>query len=214
MALQKQVITAGGADRSYLVAGPPPGAPVSAVILSLHGTRSTADRQARLSGFGQFARTEGAVVVFPQAIEPIGTGYEWDLSHDVGYIAALATELLSRHRTPHGRVLLTGMSGGARMSSRFASNRTRTFVRKSTIILVVAPWFSAIIQWPECGLPLTRGACSCSRQSRQTSLRPVAARGSSGVAALSVPPLRHPAAGFASADFASSTDGAFTTPVV
>jgi polyhydroxybutyrate depolymerase len=121
VALRKQVIAAGGADRSYLVAEPPPGAPVSAVILSLHGTRSTADRQARLSGFGQLARTASAVVVFPQAIEPIGTGYEWDPSQDVGYIAGLATELGSRHRTPHGRVLLTGMSGGARMSSLFAS---------------------------------------------------------------------------------------------
>jgi poly(3-hydroxybutyrate) depolymerase len=95
VALQKQVITAGDADRSYLVAGPPPGAPISAVIMSLHGTRSTADRQARLSGFGQLARTASAVVVFPQAIEPIGTGYEWDPSQDVGYIAGLAAELLS-----------------------------------------------------------------------------------------------------------------------
>jgi polyhydroxybutyrate depolymerase len=121
VALQRQVIAAGGANRSYLVAEPPPGTPVSAVIMSLHGTRSTADRQARLSGFGQFARTAGAVVVFPQAIEPIGPGYEWDLSRDVDYIAGLATELVSRHRVAHGRVLLTGMSGGARMSSRFAS---------------------------------------------------------------------------------------------
>ncbi len=121
MALQKQVITAGGVDRFYLVAGPAPGAPVSAVVMSLHGTRSTADRQARLSGFGELARTAGAVVVFPQAIEPIGPGYEWDHSRDVDYIAGLATELVSRHRVPHGRVLLTGMSGGARMSSLFAS---------------------------------------------------------------------------------------------
>jgi poly(3-hydroxybutyrate) depolymerase len=74
VALENQVITAGDSNRSYLVAEPPPAAPVSAVIMSLHGTRSTAARQARLSGFGQLAR-----------------------------------------------VLLTGMSGGARMSSLFAS---------------------------------------------------------------------------------------------
>jgi polyhydroxybutyrate depolymerase len=115
-----QVIRAGDADRSYLVAEPRPGAPVSAVILSLHGTRSTAARQARLSGFELLAETANAVVVFPQAIEPIGTGFEWDLTRDVDYIAQLATELVSRHRTPRGRVLLTGMSGGARMSSVFA----------------------------------------------------------------------------------------------
>ncbi len=121
MALQKQVITAGDANRAYLLAEPPPGAPVSAVVMSLHGTRSTAARQARLSGFEQLAQTAGAVVVFPQAIEPIGSGYEWDASQDVDYIAGLATELLRRHRAHHRRVLLTGMSGGARMSSLFAS---------------------------------------------------------------------------------------------
>ena len=121
VALQKQFITAGAVNRSYLVAEPPPDAPVSAVIMSLHGIRSTAARQARLTGFGQLARTASAVVVFPQAIEPIGTGYEWDPSQDVDYIAGLATELRRRHRTPHGRVILTGMSGGARMSSLFAS---------------------------------------------------------------------------------------------
>ena len=121
MALLKQGITTGDVHRSYLVTEPPPGRPVSAVIMSLHGTRSTAARQACLSGFEHLAQTASAVVVFPEAIEPIGAGYEWDLDQDVDYIAGLVTELLSRHRTPHGRVLVTGMSGGARMSSRFAS---------------------------------------------------------------------------------------------
>jgi polyhydroxybutyrate depolymerase len=118
--LRRQVITAGDANRSYLVAEPPEGTPVSAIVMSLHGTSSTAEGQARLSGFGQLAQTAGAVVVFPQAIQPIRAGYEWDSSYDVDYIAGLATELLSRHRTLHGRVILTGMSGGARMSSHFA----------------------------------------------------------------------------------------------
>ena len=119
--LQKQFVTAGGAERSYLVAEPPTGLPVSAVLMSLHGTSSTAARQALLSGFEQLAQSAGVVVVFPQAIVPIRAGYEWDPSHDVDYIAGLVTELLSRHRTPHDRVILTGMSGGARMSSLFAS---------------------------------------------------------------------------------------------
>jgi polyhydroxybutyrate depolymerase len=121
VALENQVITAGDSNRSYLVAEPPPGAPVSAVVMSLHGTSSTADRQARLSGFEQLTHTASAVVVFPEAIQPIRTGYEWDPSQDVDFIAGLATELLSRHRAPHGRVIVTGMSGGARMSCLFAS---------------------------------------------------------------------------------------------
>jgi polyhydroxybutyrate depolymerase len=121
MALQNQVITAGGTTRSYLMAEPPPGTPVSAVIMSLHATSSTAAHQAQLSGFEQLVNTANAVVVFPQAIEPIRTGYEWDDSLDVNYVAELTAELLTRHRPPSGRALLTGMSGGARMSSLFAS---------------------------------------------------------------------------------------------
>ncbi len=121
VALQKQAINVGDANRSYLVAEPPSGTPVSTVIMSLHGTSSTADRQARLSGFEQCAHSANAVVVFPQANEPIRAGYEWDPSQDVDFIAELAAVILSRHQPPHGRVIITGMSGGARMSSLFAS---------------------------------------------------------------------------------------------
>ncbi len=121
VALQKRVLTLGSANRSYLVAEPPPGPPVTAVIMSLHGTSSTAAGQARLSGFERLAQTAGAVVVFPEAIRPIRAGYEWDLNQDLDYIARLATELLGQHRTPQDRVILAGMSGGARMSSLFAS---------------------------------------------------------------------------------------------
>jgi polyhydroxybutyrate depolymerase len=120
VALEKQVISAGDTNRSYLVAEPPPGAPVSAVVMSLHGTSSTADQQARLSGFAHLSQSAGAVVVFPEAIEPIRTGYEWDPSQDVDFLAGLATDVLCRYQTPHGRVIVTGMSGGARMSCFFA----------------------------------------------------------------------------------------------
>jgi poly(3-hydroxybutyrate) depolymerase len=100
VAVQQQVITAGDANRSYLVAEPPPGAPVSAVIMSLHGTRSTAARQARVSVFEQLAQTASAVVVFPQAIEPIGTGYEWNPSQDVDYGRWPTASRLHRRKSP------------------------------------------------------------------------------------------------------------------
>jgi polyhydroxybutyrate depolymerase len=89
------------------------------VILSLHGSRSTADGQARLSGFAQLAQKD-AVVVFPEAMMPVGTGFEWDLDHDVDYLALLVHSLLGRYPVDAERVWLTGMSGGARMSCRFA----------------------------------------------------------------------------------------------
>jgi hypothetical protein len=89
-------MTAGDANRSYLVAEPPQGAPVLAVVMSLHGTRSTAARQALLSGFEQLAQTASAVVVFPEAIERVGTGYKWDPGR-----APQPTSDASWSRAPH-----------------------------------------------------------------------------------------------------------------
>jgi polyhydroxybutyrate depolymerase len=62
----------------------------------------------------------GAAVAFPQAISPIGSGYEWDLDGDLSFLAAVVEELRVRCSPPAGRVAMTGMSGGARMSCRFA----------------------------------------------------------------------------------------------
>jgi len=71
VALQQQLLTTSGGTRVYLVAEPPSEQPVSAVLMSLHGTSSTAARQALLSGFEQLAHSASAVVVFPQAIVPV-----------------------------------------------------------------------------------------------------------------------------------------------
>ncbi len=61
-----------GVPRRYLLAEPEV-APTG-LLLSLHGSRSSADGQARLSGLARLAETEGAVVAFPEAVHPIGTG--------------------------------------------------------------------------------------------------------------------------------------------
>jgi polyhydroxybutyrate depolymerase len=108
-----------GVSRRYLLAEPE-GA-TSALVLSLHGSRSSADGQARLSGLADLADSAGAVVAFPEAVLPIGTGFEWDLDGDVEFLVALVAELVERHHPPNGRAAMTGMSGGARMSCRFAA---------------------------------------------------------------------------------------------
>lgn len=105
--------------RRYLLAEPE-SAPAG-LVLSLHGSRSNADRQARLSGLAGLAETAGAVVVFPEAVAPLGAGYQWDLDADLEFLAELVAELVERYHPPHGRAAMTGMSGGARMSCRFAA---------------------------------------------------------------------------------------------
>jgi polyhydroxybutyrate depolymerase len=111
-----------GADqRGYLLAVP--AAPPTVIILSLHGTRSRASEQARLSRLDALGVPVGAAVAFPQAVQPIGRGYEWNHETDMDYVSRLVEHLIERFPTAGGQVCITGMSGGARMSCYFASLR-------------------------------------------------------------------------------------------
>lgn len=112
-------IRVAGAARNYLLAEPEGTA--AGLVLSLHGSRSTPDRQALLSGLADLTDSVGAVVAFPQASLRLGAGYQWDLEGDLEFLAALVTELVEHYRPPHPRAAMTGMSGGARMSCRFAA---------------------------------------------------------------------------------------------
>ncbi|HXA32131.1 MAG TPA: PHB depolymerase family esterase [Acidimicrobiales bacterium] len=93
-----------------------PASPATAVVLSLHGTRSTANQQARLSRMETWADEHGVVVAFPEAVLPGGTGYQWDPATDMPFLVQLAERLIERHHPPANRICMTGMSGGARMS--------------------------------------------------------------------------------------------------
>jgi polyhydroxybutyrate depolymerase len=120
MTVIERSIDVGGSTRVFGLAEP--AGEVTAVLLSLHGTRSRWPRQARLSGMARLADV-GAVVAFPEAIRPIGSGYEWDHAGDLPFLEQLVSELISRHSPPGGRVCMTGMSGGARMSCVLAAAR-------------------------------------------------------------------------------------------
>lgn len=65
--------------------------------------------------------SSGAVVAFPQGAWPLGTRSEWDLEGDTEYLRVLVSWLLNRYPEADQRVCIAGMSGGARMASRFAS---------------------------------------------------------------------------------------------
>jgi polyhydroxybutyrate depolymerase len=65
--------------------------------------------------------SSGAVLAFPQGALPLGMGSQWDLDGDVEYLRVLVSSLLARYPEADRRVCIAGMSGGARMASRFAS---------------------------------------------------------------------------------------------
>jgi polyhydroxybutyrate depolymerase len=116
--LRAEVLNVAGRERRFLLAEPV-GAP-SVIALSLHGSRSSPEGQARLSSMERLCPS-GAVVAFPAARLPLGSGFEWDLDGDVEYLQALVDSLLARYPQADRRVCLAGMSGGARMASRLAS---------------------------------------------------------------------------------------------
>jgi polyhydroxybutyrate depolymerase len=118
MTLRTEALNVAGLARRCLLADPS-GAP-SVIVLSLHGSRSLPERQARLSSMERLC-SSGAVVAFPAAARPLGSGFEWDLEGDLEYLQVLVDWLRARYPQADRRVCLAGMSGGARMASRFAS---------------------------------------------------------------------------------------------
>jgi polyhydroxybutyrate depolymerase len=114
-------IDVNGQPRTYLLAEPP-GRPTR-LILCLHGTRSNANDQARLSRMATATAAGAALVAFPQAVRPAGRGYEWNRDADTVYLSRVIDDLCEHYSIGTGQVCISGMSGGARMSSHFASVR-------------------------------------------------------------------------------------------
>ncbi|MGH2861981.1 MAG: alpha/beta hydrolase family esterase [Solirubrobacteraceae bacterium] len=106
--------------RARLLVAEPVGA-ATAIVLSMHGSTSTPARQLRMSGMGTLAE-QGAVVAFPQGSVPSRSGWEWDLSDDLDYLDRVIGYLRESFAADTTPLCVTGMSGGARMASRFASS--------------------------------------------------------------------------------------------
>src|ERR1700677_196709 len=90
MPVKPHTIEVGGVRRRLLVSAPT--GPPNAIVLSLHGSTSTPERQVRLSRMAPLAE-QGAVVAFPQGSIPSRAGWEWDLNGDVVFLDALVDYL-------------------------------------------------------------------------------------------------------------------------
>lgn len=89
-------------------------------MLCLHGSGSTPERQMRLSRMIAFIQRD-VVVAFPQGSLAARRGSEWDLDGDVEYLDAIVDHLRTAFAASSSALCVSGMSGGARMASRFAS---------------------------------------------------------------------------------------------
>src|SRR5690606_21247990 len=91
------------------------------LVLDMHGSGGTAERQAGTSGFEALAAREGFLVASLQAA---GDNRRWnvpitdDRADDIRYVSDVIDHVAARVCTDLARIYATGFSGGARMASR------------------------------------------------------------------------------------------------
>lgn len=128
------VLPSGGTDRrAYAVAptasardvGPLP------LVLTCHGSGSTAVEQLALSGLEAIAQRHGVLVVAPEGALRTGVGYAWAVPHtpgaeagpdDAAFLLALVDRLVAGGYADPTRVYATGLSGGARLVCQLAGD--------------------------------------------------------------------------------------------
>lgn len=151
-------ITSSGISRPVLVFTPVHHSSRMPLVIDLHGSNSNGAEQAALTRFSEIASKQGFVVAnpsgaisFPSAPDkhfwnipgvPLATSptsapgsaptVAPDAADDVQFISDLIDALIAQHCVDAKRVYVTGMSGGARMTSLLAC-------RLSTRIAAVAP---------------------------------------------------------------------------
>jgi polyhydroxybutyrate depolymerase len=82
---------------------------------------------------------DGAVVAFPEAILRLGSGYVWDQGRDLGFLAALIESLVQEYPVAPAGVVISGMSGGARMACLVASMRADLVLAVGAVAGLRAP---------------------------------------------------------------------------
>jgi len=126
-------LSAGGAERSYIVHLPPERGPHPALVLNFHGGGGNARQYQTYVEMDRLADREGFVVVYPNGSGLLrarlltwnaggccGYAMRADVD-DVGFVRALLDDLAARVAFDRRRVYATGLSNGAMMSYRLAA---------------------------------------------------------------------------------------------
>ncbi|MFN4260994.1 MAG: alpha/beta hydrolase family esterase [Gemmataceae bacterium] len=130
----ERTVHVGGLTRGYLIHVPPAydGKKPVPVVLAFHGGGSNAEQMVEFCGLNNKADKEGFIVVYPKGsgrFEKIAT---WNAGNccgyamrreidDVAFVKALLDDLEQTVRVDPKRVYATGMSNGAMISYRLAS---------------------------------------------------------------------------------------------
>jgi polyhydroxybutyrate depolymerase len=132
--IEKSSFQVGGKTRTYFVHRPPgrKTAERYPLVLALHGGGSNAEAMMHFSGLNEKSTQAGFIVVYPNGTGRYRNRYTWNAGRccayaqrneveDVGFIRELIGELKKRYSVDSDRIFATGMSNGAMMVYRLAS---------------------------------------------------------------------------------------------
>ena len=124
-----------GMQRSYLIHLPPhyDNQIPRPLVVVLHGGGGSPEKVEKLTGFSKKADEEGFIVVYPE-----GVGGTWNSGYccgqamkdqvdDVGFILKVIEDVESRQKIDQRRIYATGISNGAMMSYKLASEASDKF---------------------------------------------------------------------------------------
>jgi polyhydroxybutyrate depolymerase len=118
---------------------PGPAAAVDArplpLVLALHASGSSAVEQLAFTGLEAASERDGFLVAAPRAALPSGSGAAWNVPHvsradgpdDEAFLLRLLDDLADAGHADPGRVVATGLSGGARMACQLVADHPDRF---------------------------------------------------------------------------------------
>lgn len=119
-----------------------------ALVLSMHGSGSTAAEHELFTGMDATADADKFIVAYPQGLITDGTGYDWNVpgepliggravpahaANDVAFLTKLVGILKGRYCINPARVYATGFSGGARIASQLACDSSTVFAAVAAV---------------------------------------------------------------------------------
>ena len=140
-------VTVDGISRNYLVFAPKRFDKPLPMVLALHGGGSNARQMERYTRFNDLAAKEGFLVVYPEAVDGNwndGRGIEGVRAQqenidDVKFVRTILDRISKEHKIDRSRVFCTGISNGAFMSHRLATEASDLITAIAPVVGGMAP---------------------------------------------------------------------------
>ncbi|MGB2609398.1 MAG: PHB depolymerase family esterase [Isosphaeraceae bacterium] len=140
-------VTVDGISRNYLVFAPKRFDKPLPMVLALHGGGSNARQMERYTRFNDLAAKEGFLVVYPEAVDGNwndGRGIEGVRAQqenidDVKFVRTILDCMSKEHKIDRSRVFCTGISNGAFMSHRLATEASDVITAIAPVVGGMAP---------------------------------------------------------------------------